>query len=210
MSDAELVRYLSSGNDDAMAVLVERYHRLVFSVAVRIVKDESEAEEVGQIVFLDIFRNAAQFDPSRGTLKVWVLQHAYSRSENHRRHLKRRQFYSTLELEEVEPVNWSDRSIWTNGFSPGEASRLVEQALGCLNSMQRQVVELVFFEGLTFFEAAERTRNTFESVRHHYYRGLVKLREFIQSSRFPSENKSLVIGAGTFVEEVAGAKPRAL
>jgi RNA polymerase sigma-70 factor (ECF subfamily) len=210
VSDAELVRYVSSGNDDAMAVLVERYHRLVFSVAVRIVKDEGEAEEVGQIVFLDIFRNAAQFDPSRGTLKIWVLQHTYSRSVNQRRHLKRRQFYSTVELEEVDPINWSVGSIGTNGFSPGEAARLVEQALSCLNPMQLQVVELVYFEGLKFAEAAEKTQTTLESVRHHYYRGLVKVREFIRSSKVSREKRAAIVGAATFVVEVADVKPRTL
>jgi RNA polymerase sigma-70 factor (ECF subfamily) len=68
-SDAELLRRLMSGEDDAFAVIVDRYQRLVFSVAVRIVKDEGEAEDVVQTVFLEIFRKAEQFDPRRGTLK---------------------------------------------------------------------------------------------------------------------------------------------
>src|SRR5215472_10782682 len=106
--DLELVRQLVSGNDDAFAVFVDHYQRLVFSVAIRIVKDEGEAEEVVQIVFLDIFRKVATFDPSRGTLKMWVLQYAYSRSVNRRRQLESQHFYSSVELDEVEPSKFSN------------------------------------------------------------------------------------------------------
>ncbi len=82
--DCALMQQLVAGNDDALAVIVDRYQRLVLSVALRIVKDVSEAEEVAQTVFLNIFRNAGKFDPIRGTLKVWLLQYAYTRSINRR------------------------------------------------------------------------------------------------------------------------------
>ena len=93
-SDQELVDHSKQGNDDAFAVIVERYQRLVFSVAVRVVKDEAEAQDVVQIVFLDIFRNMGKFDASRGTLKVWLLQYAYSKSITRRHHLAPQGFFS--------------------------------------------------------------------------------------------------------------------
>src|SRR5215472_2918469 len=92
-TDDDLVNYWLGGNNDAFAAIVDRYQRLVFSVAVRAVKDESEAEDVVQIVFLDIFRHMGKFDPLRGTLKVWLLQYAYSRSITWRHHLEKQQFY---------------------------------------------------------------------------------------------------------------------
>src|SRR6266478_4041364 len=101
VSDPELVQELISGNDDGLAVIVDRYQRLVFSVAFRIVKDEGEAEDVVQTVFMDIFKRAEQFDPARGTLKVWILQYAYSRSINRRHYLEQRQFYSQMEVDEI-------------------------------------------------------------------------------------------------------------
>jgi RNA polymerase sigma-70 factor, ECF subfamily len=82
-SDLELVRQLISGNDDALAVIVDRYQRLVFSVALRIVKDEGEAEDLVQTVFADIFKRAEQYNPSRGTLKVWLLQYARTWVQSH-------------------------------------------------------------------------------------------------------------------------------
>jgi RNA polymerase sigma-70 factor (ECF subfamily) len=202
-TDAELIHCLISGNDDALAVIVDRYQRLVFSIAVRIVKDEGEAEDVVQVVFLDVFRNAAQFDPSRGTLKMWVLQYAYSRSVNRRRHLMRRQFYSRLELEELDPGSISAGSIGNRKLAPVEAARLVEEALRNLNPAQRKAVELIYFEGLKFPEAAKQTGETLEAVRHHYYRGLMKIREIIQSPRGASQEKSPVVAPENIGLEVA-------
>jgi RNA polymerase sigma-70 factor, ECF subfamily len=201
-TDAELIQGLTSGEDDALAVIVDRYQRLVFGIAVRIVKDEGEAEDVVQIVFLDVFRNAAQFDPSRGTLKMWVLQYAYSRSVNRRRHLMRRQFYSRLELEELDPTSISGGSIRSKELAPVEAARLVEEALSNLTPAQRKAVELVYFEGLKFPEAAKQTGETLEAVRHHYYRGLMKIREIIQSPRGASEEKAPVVAPGRIGLEV--------
>src|ERR1041385_4973125 len=79
-SDDELIQSVAAGCSDALTALFDRYHLLVFSVATRIVRDPGEAEEVVQTVFLDIFRAAASFDPSRGMLKVWMLQYAYHRA----------------------------------------------------------------------------------------------------------------------------------
>lgn len=71
---------MSVGRRDAVAILYDRYHRLVFNVAVRIVRDRGEAEDVVQIVFLDFFRAMANFDSGKSILKVWILQYAYHRA----------------------------------------------------------------------------------------------------------------------------------
>jgi RNA polymerase sigma-70 factor (ECF subfamily) len=209
-SDLELVRHLLSGDDDAFAVIVDRYQRLVFSVAIRIVKDEGEAEEVVQIVFMDIFRKMEKFDPSRGTLKMWVLQYAYSRSVNRRHHLENRQFYTRLDLNEIDAENCPMGSASGNALSPGETGRLVEQALNHLNHEQRRAIELVYFEGRKFPEAAAATGHTLQALRHHYYRGLIKIREFIESAGPHGEEKPAIQLAGRMRLEVANAKARTI
>src|ERR1700722_16553873 len=209
-SDSELVKHWLCSNDDAFAVIVGRYQRLVFSVAVRIVKDEAEAEDVVQIVFLDIFRDAGKFDPSRGTLKVWLLQYAYSRSINRRHHLEQRQFYSSVELDDLEPSDVSTRPAGKSALSTGETARLVEESLAQLHDGQREAVELIYFEGLKFVEAAQKTGQTLPKLRHDYYRGLAKIRDFIQSKHSPAEKQSLRAGASAMRLEVASVKPRAV
>lgn len=93
LTDEEIMAHVQAGHDDALTVLFDRYHRLVVSVAFKILRDLGEAEDVTQIVFLEIYKAAAQFDPSRGTTKVWLMQYAYHRSMNRRLYLKRRKFY---------------------------------------------------------------------------------------------------------------------
>src|SRR5229473_1616614 len=95
-SDSELAQQLVVGRQEAMGVVVDRYQRLVFSIALRIVRDVGEAEDVVQVVFLEIFRKVRLFDPSKGTFKVWLLRYAYTRSMNRRDHLEHRKFYSTV------------------------------------------------------------------------------------------------------------------
>jgi RNA polymerase sigma-70 factor (ECF subfamily) len=183
LSDDELFRELISGGDDAFAVIVDRYQRLVFSVALRIVKDEGEAEDLVQVVFADIFKKMEQFDPARGTLKVWLLQYAYSRSINRRHYLEQRQFYSRAELDEVIALGYTMGATRSAGLSTAEVSRLVSQALGSLSQKQQRAITLVYFQGLTLDEAAGRTGETLPTIRHHYYRGLMKLRDFISSGK---------------------------
>ncbi len=89
------------GDGDAFAVLFDRYNRLVLTVALRIVHDAGEAQEVTQNVFFEFYRSARRFDPARGTLKVWLLQFAYHRSINRRNYLLLRQFYNRPDLEEA-------------------------------------------------------------------------------------------------------------
>lgn len=186
--DTELMEQLSCGNHDALAVIVDRYQRLVLSVALRIVKDSSEAEDVVQTVFLEIFRNPAQFDVRRGTLKLWLLQFAYSRSLNRRAYLERRSFYFN-----AEPATTEAEQAWCfvpSRLSPGESSRLIRQAVRALNSKQQRAIELVYFEGLTLEEAARQAGETPAAMRHHYYRGLARLREFVLAPKGAEQRES--------------------
>jgi RNA polymerase sigma-70 factor (ECF subfamily) len=206
VEDPELIRQLLSGNHDALAVIVDRYQRLVFSVALRIVKDEGEAEDVVQIVFTDIFKRAEQFDPSRGTLKMWLLQYAYSRSVNRRHYLEQRQFYSQLEVDQLNPLGFSASRNRREALSTAEVGRLLEQAIHSLKENQQTAITLIYFEGLTLEEAAQRTGETLAAIRHHYYRGLMKLREFISSDRPSRQQNDRATEANSL--EAAHLKPR--
>src|SRR5262245_49878033 len=83
-SDEELMLEVQRGDGDAFAALFDRYNRLVLTVALRILHDAGEAQEVTQNVFFEFYRSARRFDSARGTLKVWLLQFAYHRSINRR------------------------------------------------------------------------------------------------------------------------------
>lgn len=180
LSDEHLMDRLRAGHPDALAVLFDRYHRLVLSVALRILRDAGEAEDVMQSVFLEIFRSAAQFDASKGNTKVWILQYAYHRSLNRRHYLNVRGFYERIQDPPLAQSAFTSAENRSLGML--DSARLVQQALGRLTKTQKRTLQLAFFEGLTMHEIAERTGESFANVRHHYYRGLEKLRSLLCGS----------------------------
>jgi RNA polymerase sigma-70 factor (ECF subfamily) len=178
LSDEELMQHATTGHSDAMAVLFDRYHLLVFDVALRIVRDPGEAEDVVQNVFLDVFRAMANFDSRKGILKVWLLQYAYHRALHRKRHLVSNHFYSWENLEGAIEVG-SGRPHW--GEMP-ETTRLAEQMLESLKPHQREVVEMTYYEGLTAEEIARRRGESPHAVRHHLQRGVAALRKVFANS----------------------------
>jgi RNA polymerase sigma-70 factor (ECF subfamily) len=189
-SDEQLILEMHAGNTDAFAVIFKRYHRLVHLVALRVLRDAGEAEDLTQTVFLEIYRKLGQFDPARGTLKVWLLQHAQSRSVNRRNYLLVRQFHNQVDLAAVadEPGLWSPRRLPVQ-----ETNQVTNEVLSALPEAQRQTIGMYFFEGLSLKEIAQRRHETFSNVRHHYYRGLERLRFYLEKGiRHEAENSSVV------------------
>ncbi len=136
-TDNDLAHELLFGNCEALAALIDRYQRLIYTIAVRIVHDKGEAEDLVQIVFLEIFRKVKLFDQSKGTFRVWLLRYAYTRSMNRRDHLERRRFYSTVELDEMGPMAVPRTGLFDGALTEHEATRFVGQALDVLNPKQR-------------------------------------------------------------------------
>ena len=123
LTDDQLMVQLQAGVNDALAVLFERYHRLVFSIALKIIRDRGEAEDVTQNVFLEIYSSVAQFDPGKGTLKVWLLQYAYHRAFNWKRYLNARNFYNQEGIEDLEPFAHGDFSA-AGKYAPGRIAKI--------------------------------------------------------------------------------------
>ena len=174
-SDDDLLLQVSNGNKEALSILFQRHARAVHSVARRILKDDSEAEDLLQELFLLIFQKAKSFDATKGSGTSWIIQMAYHRAIDRRRYLGFRQHYNNQELDE-------DRLVAHRGqISINElAGKVVLDKLrNELSSEQVQTLELHFFEGYSFHEIAEKTGQTFGNVRNHYYRGLERLRSHI-------------------------------
>ena len=180
MTDEEVMEQLQKGNQDALPILFDRFHRLVLKIALRILHDPGEAEDVMQEIFLEIFNKADRFDPDKGSTKTWILQYAYHRSLSRRQYLTLRNFYDRHQTTEVEVVESNRANASWRGLTFQEWRRVIQQGLATLNEKQRKTLELACFQGLLLSEIAERTRESLPNVRHHYYRGLQALRKFLQ------------------------------
>ena len=199
--DNDLVQQLVLGNGEALAVLVDRYQRLVFSIALRIVRDAGEAEDLVQVVFLEIFRKVRLFDPSKGTFKVWLLRYAYTRSMNRRDQLEHRKFYSTVVWDEVEPSGMPSTSFLKASLRGCEAARFVEQALNTLSQKQRKAVDLIGLEGMTIPEAASKMGCSMAATRNHYYRGMMALRALtVSQDRHAGQCGQVLVSANSKFE----------
>ena len=175
LNDERLVKEVRGGNADAFAVIFKRFHRLVQVTAWRILRDASEAEDLTQTVFLEIYQRLAQFDPARGTLKVWLLQLTYSRAMHRRNYLAVRGLHYQIELGETE-----EEPSLSAHLQPQERVQLTNEVIAVLSPPQRETIEMYFYEGLTLREIAERRNEKFSNVRHHYYRGLERLRFYLE------------------------------
>src|SRR6266446_1535673 len=73
LSDEDVMEQLRRGHPDALPILFDRFYRLVLKVALRILRDPGEAEDLMQDVFFEIFNKASHFDPAKGSTKTWIL-----------------------------------------------------------------------------------------------------------------------------------------
>ena len=183
MTDEDVMERLRNSDPDALPLLFDRFHRLVMKIALRILRDAGEAEDVMQEIFLEIFNKAGQFDPAKGSAKTWILQYAYHRSLSRRQYLALRNFYDRHQTTELEVLESNRVDISWRGLTFEEWRQVIQQGLATLNEKQRKTVEMVCFQGLLLSEIAERTKESLPNVRHHYYRGLQALRKFLQPQR---------------------------
>jgi RNA polymerase sigma-70 factor (ECF subfamily) len=161
---------------EALDALFERYSRLVLGIALRILRDYGEAEDTVQETFFYLYRRAELFDPTKGSAKAWIVQAAFHRALDRKLYLGRRGFYIGTEIDSaghtLAGATDLDREIGTQ-FN---RTRL-ERAFAELPEAQRRTLEMFYFEGMELREIAEELNDALGNIRHHYYRGLERLRQ---------------------------------
>jgi RNA polymerase sigma-70 factor (ECF subfamily) len=182
-ADADLIAEMHLPGSDALGALFQRYIRLVHRVAVRILRDEGEAEDVTQEVFLEIYRKSHLYDPSRGAVRVWLLQYAYHRSLRRKEALRRRAAYRGEPLEGIELPVPGHR----HGLTRQECRWIVRTGLAQLTERQRATLELACLEEVSLQDVAQRLRVSLGCARHYYYRGLARLRAWAERTATPAQ-----------------------
>jgi RNA polymerase sigma-70 factor (ECF subfamily) len=190
LSDESLMVRASAKSGEALALLFRRYSRLVRGVALRILRDDSEADDLLQEIFLFIHRQASIFDPKKSSVRSWIVQMTYQRAIDRRRYLQSRHFYTRLDLGAVaEPHGQPPQ-----GREDGDiccqlaGNTTLRGLLNTLTADQRNTLSLHFFEGYTFDEIAAKLDQSLGNIRNHYYRGLDKLRRQVFAGKLLGRN----------------------
>jgi RNA polymerase sigma-70 factor (ECF subfamily) len=179
LPDEALCREAAAGSHDAFLVLFDRYCEDVFRLAFSVLRNKAEAEDLVQILFLEVHTTMLRYDEQRGSFRTLLLRYAYTRAIDQRRHLESRRYYTSLQIEELDPRTLPHPDTFMSGLSPEEGTHLVEQALKHLDTKQQAAVRAYFFRGLSLDEIAQELGESFGNARHHLYRGLERMRRFL-------------------------------
>jgi len=176
--DVSALRGVASGDQAGAAGLYDRHARPVYSLILRIVGDETEAEDVLQEVFAQAFRQAARYDPSRGPVAAWLLMMARSRAIDRVRARRVRVEGRTGEVPTFDelPASQPDAAAV---LLDEEQTRLVRQALDDLPLLQRMAIELAYYEGLSHSQIADRLEQPLGTIKTRIRLGLLKLRDVL-------------------------------
>lgn len=173
--DERLVRTLAEGDAEALATLWDRHARFLYSLAFRILRDPGWAEEVVQDVFMRLWSQPSRYDPSRGGLRPWLLTVTHHAAVDGLRGRR-----GTASAREAGPAGL--QFMAHKGEDPSDSawnslrSDTVRDALLQLPPEQREVMEMIYFGGLTQRETAERTGQPLGTVKSRLRLGMQKLR----------------------------------
>ena len=190
LSDKLLLEQIQEGEKEALAVLFRRHAHAVRNVAYRILRNEAEADDLVQEVFLFLFRKAALFDASQGAARSWIFQVAYHRAFDRRRYLNSRHFYCNLDLDKTARhlADPRDELPFHELSMEGILGKqLMARFNARLTPEQQETIRLFFFEGHALKEIAELTGRSLVNVRQHYYRGLARLRKYVLPEKMRSK-----------------------
>jgi RNA polymerase sigma-70 factor, ECF subfamily len=171
LDDAALLASIQSGGQDAMARFFARYSSMVYSVALRVLKDAGEAEDVVQEIFVQVWKNPGAFVLGRGSLGGWLAVVARNRAIDA---LRRRRPSDPVELfslpSSTDLANEAERSV---------LMEKIQTAMLTLPAEQKKSVELAFFDGLSHSEIAEKTGDPLGTVKTRIRLALITLRKVL-------------------------------
>ncbi len=183
--DEALIRDIANGQSAALGVLYDRYGRLVFSLAYRILNDAAAAEEVTQEVFLQIWTKAGTFQSGLGKVSTWLTSVTRHRAIDD---LRRKRIRPEGHRMEWDPSEDGDDPQWIDPLNvPAQVeltiqNRAIRQAISQLPKDQQQALALAYFYGLSHQEIAETTGEPLGTIKTRIRLGMQKLRQTLNSS----------------------------
>ena len=171
---AEMLRLCGRGDQHAFAQLYDAVSARVHGLAVRVVRDPAQAEEVAQEAFLEIWKNSGRFDPAKGSPLGWLLTIVHRKSVDRVRSAEASTRRDTTYNQQNQPVEHD--STAEAAYASLEARR-VRAALGSLTPIQREALELAYFGGYTHTEVATMLDLPVGTAKTRIRDGLIRLRD---------------------------------
>lgn len=179
--DMSLVQAMARGDESAAAQLYDRHGAVMYGLALRMVSEPADAEEVVLDAFAQAWRDAIRFDDERGSVLGWLTTIVRTRAlDAIRARGRRAKMVESASVRLDEPAAMSagtpspDRAV-----EESERAGAVSSALQSLPEPQRRAIELAFFDGLTHQEVAERLREPLGTVKTRIRLGMLKLRDML-------------------------------
>jgi RNA polymerase sigma factor (sigma-70 family) len=176
LSDEAVVALAARADDVAFAELYDRYGRVAYGLALRVLRDEALAEDAVQDAFLAIWRGASRFIPERGRASSWILTVVHRRAVD----LVRRENRRRTEPFEGEELATNEGSAEDVAWLRLERER-VHAALQQLPDPQREALELAYYGGFTQSELAERLGQPLGTIKSRMFAGLGRLHELLEA-----------------------------
>jgi RNA polymerase sigma-70 factor (ECF subfamily) len=173
--DQRALERMTRGEPDALAELYDRHARTMYSLAVRIVRDQSDAEDIVQEVFSQAWRQAGKYDAARGNVAAWLVTLTRSRAIDRLRGRRARPFDAAGEGQALLTLPDGGPAPDLAAASAEEVGQ-VRSALQSLPLVERTALELAYFEGLTHTEVAARLEMPLGTVKTRIRQGLLRLR----------------------------------
>ena len=179
MEDSELTTLISTGDQQALAALYDRYSSKVFSLAMTLLGDRHDAEEVTQDVILSVWRKGGAYDPLKARFSTWITHIAHNRAVDELRKRRKRAKETPLENElELEQLESHDNP----SLEAGVEFYRIRNALDGLPPQYQKVIFLSYFQGYTHKEISEILKQPLGTVKTHMRSALKKLRESVGAS----------------------------
>jgi RNA polymerase sigma-70 factor (ECF subfamily) len=178
--DATLVCRLLQKDVAAFEQLYDRHSRPVYALVLRILQQAGTAEEVVQDVFLQLWRNAAQYDESRGPFLSWLFTLARNRALDTLRLKSERQRRREDQTEELPQIAIAPE--YEKAIDEKRRAEKVRAVMSALSAQQKKAIELAYFEGLSHTEIAAALKEPLGTVKSWIRNGLLKLKEELQAA----------------------------
>ena len=179
--ELDLLARVAKRERAAFEQLYSRYANILYATAMKFLKEDADAQDVVQDVFIQIWDKAKLYDPAKGKPLTWALTMTRNRSIDRIRAIQRRtRLRDDFEKETVVDESAS-LSEALSGVDASETSQILHDAVGRLSPEQKKVIELAFFGGLTQSEVADRLGEPLGTVKARARRGLMKLKEILGS-----------------------------